>query len=709
MSKLILHHICRRAKFLTALVMLMPMQAWAQALEAIDYSSLPGSRVQLELQFSGPVPEPRSFTIDDPARLSLDFPGVIVNMQQRSINTDVEMMEGINVLEAGGRTRVVLNLQEIVPYQTRVEGNKVLVVLNEAPSPGVASRVAEPVGAEGTVPGIAGLASSPHIESIDFHRGEQGEALIQVRLSTPALGADIVQKGEELIATFPGAALPEELDRRLDVVDFATPVNVIDSAPSAQGALVSILMGNTLYDYLVYQFDNDLTIEIKPVSEQQREVARRERAQYTGERLSLNFQDIEVRAILQLLADFTGLNLVASDSVSGNVTLRLKNVPWDQALDIILKSKGLGMRKDNNVLVVAPQQELATQERLELEAEQQLMELEPLQTDYIQINYARADDLANLIRGEVNNLLSDRGSVSVDQRTNTLIVQDSSFSLEAIRDMVGRLDIPVKQVLIESRIVRASEDFGKDLGVRFGYSQNIRTGNTAVSVGGANAGEFTYSGRNAEGQLEPVCTGFCTDGDNEGYIVNLPTITEGSPARLQLAVGRLGSWLLQLQLSALLSEGRGDQIANPKVITVNQGEALIETGVEIPYQETTSSGATSISFRQAVLSLRVTPQITPDNRVLLDMEISQDSVGELDVLGTPTIDTNSMQTQVLVDNGETVVLGGIYTQRDRRDRSSIPFFGTLPYVGFLFEQKSRTSNKAELLIFVTPKILDEIL
>ncbi|MBI4005486.1 MAG: type IV pilus secretin PilQ family protein, partial [Gammaproteobacteria bacterium] len=448
--------------------------------------------------------------------------------------------------------------------------------------------------------------------------------------------------------------------------------------------------------HLAYQSDNLLTIEVKPLSKEEKEAIQKKKVGYTGERLSLNFQDIEVRAVLQLIADFTGLNMVASDTVTGNVTLRLKNVPWDQALDIILKSKGLGMRKDGNVIMVAPQEEIAAREKLELEASKQIEELAPLHTEFLQVNYAKAGELASLIQAEENNLLSERGNVTIDERTNTLIIQDVAASLESIRQLVNKLDIPVRQVLIESRIINADESFSKDLGVEFGVSKNTLEEDPStpdIIIGGGLPGD-----------TEGVGTAFVTD-DIENLMVTLPVV--GATGSFKLAYGIIGSYLLQLELTAALAEGRGEDIASPKVITANQREAVIESGVEIPFQEASSSGATSVSFKKAVLALRVTPQITPDDRILLDLKVNQDTRGSPDVLGVPPINTRNVSTQVLVNNGETVVLGGVYSQSTNRTSDRIPFFGDLPYVGFLFKRTTEDNEKSELLIFVTPKILKE--
>ena len=442
--------------------------------------------------------------------------------------------------------------------------------------------------------------------------------------------------------------------------------------------------------------------------DEQEKAARKAQVGFTGERLSLNFQDIEVRAVLQLIADFTGLNMVASDTVTGNVTLRLKNVPWDQALDIILKAKGLGMRQIDNVIMIAPNEEIAAREKLELEASKQVEELAPLHTEFIQINYAKASELAVLIKAEGNSLLSERGTVTIDERTNTLIIQDISASLESIREMLLKLDIPVRQVLIESRIVNADESFAKDLGVRFGYSKDTKQNNAIsradIGPGGHNDPVVVFGGQEPGNIDFGGSTGFTTD-NLENLLVDLPALATGASA--SLIVGKIGSYLLQLELSAMIAEGRGEDIASPKVITTNQREALIESGVEIPYREASSSGAATISFKKAVLSLTVTPQITPDDKILLDLSVHQDTLGADTIAGIPTINTKNISTQVMVDNGETVVLGGIYSRSEINAIDRVPFFGDLPYVGFLFKRTSVSESKSELLIFVTPKILKD--
>ncbi len=666
-----------------------PLAALAASLDDVSYTSLPGDRVQIKLQLSEAQAEPPlSFTIDNPARIAFDFPGATLKLDQKSQTIGVGAAHSVSAVEAGGRTRVVLNLVQLVPYDVKVEGNAVLVTLEGAPA--VVTDDAQSVTMPGTATGAA-------LEAIDFRRGPGGEGQIVVDLSDPAIGVNIQQEGDQVIIDFVDTTLPENLDRKLDVVDFATPVKEIDTKTFGNGVRMVVTPTDGLFEHLAYQSDDIFTLEFKPLTKAEEEELRKEKFGYTGERLSLNFQNIEVRAVLQLIADFTGLNMVASDTVTGNVTLRLKNVPWDQALDIILKSKGLGMRQAGNVVMVAPQEEIAAREKLELEAQQQIAELAPLRTEFVQINYAKASDIQALLKAEANNLLSERGNISVDERTNTLLVQETAEKLAEIRKLVQTLDIPVRQVLIESRIVIANEDFSKDLGVKFGYSHT----DDQKDIAGRDL--FSTVGGKIEGDTEFAAgtTSFNTDG-KDNYIVNLPVTSPA--AALGLAVGKIGNYLLQLELSALQAEGRGEVVSSPRVITANQKEAVIEAGTDIPYQEATSSGATSVSFKKAVLSLRVTPHITPDDRVIMDLQVTKDSVGQV-FAGVPSIDTNNITTQVLVDNGETVVLGGVYEQENRSDVRRVPFFGEMPYLSWLFKNTAVTSDKQELLIFVTPRIL----
>ena len=702
-------HIVTNSFSLVVLFAIAGLSATVQAatLDNISYSVLPGERVQLQIELSEPMDgEPLHFTIDNPARIALDFPNTELGSVKKSQSIDVGVAHSVSAVEAAGRTRVVLNLVKSVPYEIEVQGSSVIVTLG-------ASDVITADALTGALPSsslssMKAGGTSSSIEGIDFRRGDDGEGRIIVTLSDPSISVDMNQVGGKIVLDFIGAGLPSELDRKLDVIDFATPVKEIDTKGSNNGTRMMISTTAQQYDHLAYQSDNTFIVEVRPLSEQDQET-RKEKAGFTGERLSLNFQDIEVRAVLQLIADFTELNMVASDTVGGNVTLRLKNVPWDQALDIILKAKGLGMRQIDNVIMVAPNAEIAAREQLELESSRQVEELAPLYTEFIQVNYAKASDLANLIKAEENNLLSERGSVTIDERTNTLIIQDITASLESIRQMLSKLDIPVRQVLIESRIVNADENFAKDLGVRFGYAKNTKQANPEIlnsreAIGPNPRDPVAVFTGSEEGNVDG--SGGTAREGIENLLVDLPALASGAGA--SLIVGKIGSYLLQLELTALVAEGRGEDIASPKVITSNQRTAIIESGVEIPYQEASSSGATTTAFKKAVLSLEVTPQITPDDRVLLDLSVSQDSPGVAVVGGIP-INTRRVQTQVLVDNGETVVLGGVYTRNESKGIERVPFFGDLPYVGFLFKRTSTSEQKSELLIFVTPKILKESL
>jgi len=672
---------------LITLIILYLCCAYLQAavtLDEISYSSMPGDRVQIDLKFSEPLTdEPVNFTIDNPARIAVDLPGVSLNLAERNQSIGIGMAHSLAAVEAGGRTRVVVNLVRPVSYEMTSQGNTVRVTLGS----GVSAASGAAVAAAALAGPRASSGASSEIDKIDFQRGDGGEGRIIVTLSDPSVGVNMGQESGQIVVDFLSTNLPTELDRRLDVVDFATPVKEIDTSTYAGGSRMLISTVTDQFDHMAYQSGNVFTIEVRPLSQEEKQAQAKEKFGFTGERLSLNFQNIEVRAVLQLIADFTGFNLVATDTVTGSVTLRLRNVPWDQVLDIILKAKGLAIRKDGNVMLVAPTEEIAAREKLELESQQQVTELSPLRTEFIQINYAKASDLSALIQGSESNLLSGRGNVSIDDRTNTLIVQDVATSLEAIRNLIAKLDIPIRQVMIESRIVNADETFSKDLGVQFGYTKRSRDAMT-------NEGIATM-GSAAEFDLEPTA---------DNFLVNLPV---AGTSGIGFAVGKIGSYLLQLELSALLAEGRGEDIANPKIITANQTEAVIESGVEIPYQEASSSGATSTSFKKAVLSLKVTPQITPDDRIILDLAVNQDSQGATTSEGIPVINTKNVTTQVLVNDGETVVLGGVYTQTDRHDSDRVPFFGDLPYIGFLFKNNRIRNTRNELLIFVTPRILND--
>jgi type IV pilus assembly protein PilQ len=693
-------------------------------LESIDAQATSGDKVELTLRLSDAAPTPLTFTVDNPARIALDLPSTSVAMTSRRVDVKQGVLDTVNVAEANGRTRVVLNVDSLVPYETRVQGNTIVVSL-ASPGSGRAlqssaapSNLAAAASQRSTAP-ISGVRS---IENVDFRRGKDGSGTIVVSVTDSKVPADLRQEGGKIVVNFAKTAIPENLLQRLDVVDFATPVSSVDVVRAGDGARLVIAASGD-YEQLAYQSDNVYTIEIKPVVKLPPEL--RDKKEYVGERLTLNFQDIETRAVLQLLADTSGQNMVISDSVSGNVTLRLQSVPWDQALDVVMRTKGLDNRQEGNVIFIAPAAEIATREKELLSARKEAQELAPLRTEYLQVNYAKAADLAALIKSGAGSLISERGSVAIDERTNTLLLQDTSERLADIRRLVSTLDIPVKQVMIEARIVIVSDDYSRDLGVRFGANAAFNQGGSdglgflgnAVgdddedsigispfpNVGGI--GTPTVGDDNDAGQVRGVrLPGNAAD----RYLVNLPA---ANPAG-RLALTLLDSdYLVDLELSAAQAEGRGEIISSPRLITANQREATIEQGVEIPYQESSSSGATTTQFKKAVLSLKVTPQITPDNRVILDLTVSKDSVGQLVASATggfvPSIDTREIVTQVLVNDGQTVVLGGILETERRDAENKVPYLGDIPVVGRLFKQTTTTDNKDELLIFVTPRILRE--
>lgn len=670
----------------------------AQRLQSWDVVTLPGNKVQIKIDVvADDAPNMLSFSTDNPARIALDFPEATSALPRRK-EIGAGVVRSINAVESQGRTRVVVNLDRLVPYETKIEGDTVYLVLEGSSGLQPAKTQSSPLSMGATETPASASAVASRITGIDFSRGKAGEARITVGLSESGIPVNIDRSGGKILIDFLNARLPEDLRRRMDVVDFATPVTTIDSF-SQNGSVRLVVETEGEFEHLAYQADTKLTLEVKPITKEVREA--RARQEFNGERLSLNFQDIEVRAVLQIIADFTGMNMVTSDAVSGNVTLRLQNVPWDQALDIILKSKGLAMRQAGNVIMIAPAEEIAAREKSEFESQKQIEELAPLVSDLVQINYAKADDIASLLKAKENSMLSERGNVTVDQRTNTLLIRDTADKLQDIRNLVAKLDIPVKQVLIESRVVVASDDFSRDLGVRVGGAGVRSNGSRgAIAVGGSLSGTDTMVG------TAPLPVAMPSLGDR--LAVNLPAAnTSGTPASFALSV--LGSdYLIDLELSAMQAEGRGEVISTPRVITSNQNEATIKQGVEIPYLTAASSGATTVQFKEAVLGLTVKPQITPDDRIILDLTVSKDSVGQV-FQGVPSVDKRAVSTQVLVNNGETVVLGGIYEQERSEGVSKVPLLGDLPLVGALFRQTAKLDSKNELLIFVTPKILKESL
>ena len=680
-------------------------------LQAIDVQTLPGQQVQLTMRLSGPATEPLSFTIDNPARISFDLPNTALALPSRRIEVKAAGLDTILAAEAKDRTRLVLNLDRLLPYETRLDGNNIVVTLGSAnPQAAGGGSVARAPSSSSSSSSSAAASGPRAIRAIDFRRGSDGSGRVVVKLTDPRTQINQRQLGNQIVVDFSGAELPKNLMRRFDATDFGTPVSSFDVVRAGNDTRI-LINATGDYDHLAYQTDDQYVVEVSPVRKAAQQAD--DKPVYVGERLSLTFQDVETRALLQILADTSGQNIVISDTVQGSMTIRLQNVPWDQALDIVLRLKGLDKRKQDNVIIVAPAEELAAREKADLAARKDIAELAPLRSEYVQVNYAKAQDMAELIKSQGGSLLSARGAVAVDERTNTLLLQDTADRLADIRRLVATLDIPIRQVLIEARIVIVNDDFTRELGVRAGYT-GIRSNGSdgAIITGGSAAGVDTglssaLNNLATTGNVGPVDvpTGAAL---TDRYNVNLPVV---SPAgRLAFAV--LGSdYIVDLELSAAQAEGRGEIKSSPHVITANQKEASIEQGVEIPYQQAASSGATTVEFKKAVLALKVTPRITPDNRIILDLNVKKDSVGSVIVtsggVGVPSIDTREISTQVLVNDGQTVVLGGILETEDRSTIKKVPYLGDIPVLGNLFKQTSRTNNKDELLIFVTPKILHE--
>jgi type IV pilus assembly protein PilQ len=676
------------------------------ALQAIDVQALPNQQLQLTMRLSGPAPQPLTFTIDNPARISLDLPNTTLALPSRRIDVHASGLDTILAAETKDRTRVVLNLDKLVPYDTRVDGSNVVLVLGTAHA---AASAAAP-GTQ-TVAAAGGGSGVRELRSIDFRRSADGAGRVIVKLSDPHIRINLHQVGSQIVVEFADAGVPANLARRYDATDYGTPVTGFDVTRAGSGSRIEINASGD-FDQLAYQSDDQYVVEVAP----RRKAANApdEKPVYTGERLTLNFQDIETRAVLQLLADASGQNIVVSDSVTGNVTLRLQNVPWDQALDIVLRTKGLDKRKQDNVIIVAPQAELAAREKAELAAHKDVQELAPLRSEYLQVNYAKAADMAALIKGQTNSLLSPRGSVAVDARTNTLLLQDTADRLSDIRRLVATLDIPVRQVLIESRIVIVNNDFERQIGSVFGWTNVQRNGQNGLVTTTGNAagtdqiiGSALTSGTGAGSVYPPISTPTGSTAANR-YNVNLPV---GSPAG-SWALGILGNnFIVDLELSAAQAETQANIIATPRVITANQKQAMIKQGIEIPYQQSASSGATTIQFKDAVLSLQVTPQITPDNRIILDLDVRDDAVGTVVVasggVNVPSIDTREITTQVLVNDGQTVVLGGILQTTQREDDTKVPYLADIPILGHLFKSTDHEDDRDELMIFITPKIVHE--
>jgi type IV pilus assembly protein PilQ len=661
--------------------------AQAVTLEDVSFSSLPGERLEVTLAFDGQPPEPTGYTIERPARIAVDLAGTTSGLDSRSVPLGSGNAQSMTVVETKDRTRLIFNLAQLVPYDTVRKGNSLVLTIG-----GEGNAVASTAPSSSGTSAAAASGAGNALAGVDFRRGKEGEGRVVVDLGSASTQVDLSELGGKIRLTMPDLTVPDNLRRRLDVTDFATPVNRIDTYVEDGNAIVEIRPeGN--YDYIAYQSGREFTVSVEKLSQQEAEARREEKFPYTGDKLSLNFQDIEVRSVLQLIADFTGLNLVASDTVNGSITLRLQNVPWDQALDLILKTKGLDKRQIGNVLLVAPADEIAAREKLELETTKQIAELAPVRLDIIQVNYAKAGDIVGLIKAD-KELISDRGFVSSDVRTNTISVRETSAKLEEIRRLVSTWDVPVRQVSIEARIVRAQTNVAQNLGIRWGGAGYNVSGDNVFSVGGSQG---------AVGEARDAASGSGGGITFPGALAVDLGVTGDGASSFALGWGS-DNFLVDLELSALESDGQAEVVSQPRVVTADRQTASIKSGEEIPYQEASSSGATSVSFKEAVLSLEVTPQITPDDKIIMDLLVNQDSRGEV-TAGIPSINTNEVTTQVLVGNGETVVLGGIFQSEVATQVTKTPFLGDIPYLGALFKRTEHVNERSELLIFITPKIV----
>ncbi len=677
---------------------------WAQnAIESLNVTQQ-GGAVVLKINLKeAPAAAPAGFAVASPPRVALDFPNTVNALGRNSQEVGQGDLRSINVVQVGDRSRMVLNLKSPGAFETKVEGKSVLVTLSAATSTG-----ASPSAATSFAESRPGDSRSS-LRDIDFRRTPDGSGRIIVELGQSNTGVDIRQQGQTLVVDFQKSSLPENLRRRLDVADFATPVQTINTFVQGENVRL-VIEPKGLWEHNAYQTDTQFVVEVKPVKEDPNRLVQGSRGGYSGEKLSLNFQNIEVRAVLQVIADFTNLNIITSDTVGGNLTLRLKDVPWDQALDIILQTRGLDMRKNGNVVWIAPRDELATKEKLDLEQRAQITDLEPTRTEAFQLNYQKATDVRTLLTTTGQSVLSKRGAATVDARTNQLFVQDTPTRLEEVRKLIAKVDIPVRQVLIEARIVEASDTFSKNLGARLGFNQ--RSGDVLSLGGNSLNGTQAFVGGNLNAVTQSVgagtqVTGTPTIADTlsfSGAANGLNGINAGTVA-VTLANRSLTKFI-NLELTALEADGKGKIISSPRVLTADQIEATIEQGTELPYQSATSSGATSVTFRKANLSLKVKPQITPEGNVIMDVQVNKDSVGQVTTAGF-AIDTKNVKTQVLVDNGGTVVIGGIYTQNERDTLTKVPFFGDLPVFGNLFRNSARTNDKTELLVFITPRVVSD--
>ncbi|BBP68417.1 fimbrial protein [Pseudomonas sp. Seg1] len=672
-------------------IALMSPMVLAANLKTLDVAALPGDRVELKLSFDGPPPQPKGYTTDSPARIALDLLGVASQLASKNLDLGSGNARTATVVEAKDRTRLIVNLTQPAPYNTRVEGNNLFVVVGQG-APASAPRPAAVAPVRATAAGAPAKAFVPKtkaIRGVDFQRGTAGEGNVVIDLSDPTIAPDIQEHDGKIILSFARTQLPDKLRVRLDVKDFATPVQFVNAAATGDRAIITVEPSGT-FDYSTYQTDNKLTVSIRPMTVDDLQKRNADRQAYVGDKLSLNFQDIDVRSVLQLIADFTNLNLVASDTVQGGITLRLQNVPWDQALDLVLKTKGLDKRKIGNVLLVAPADEIAARERQELESQKQIAELAPLRRELLQVNYAKAADIAKLFQSvtSAEAKIDERGSITVDERTNNIIAYQTQDRLDELRRIVAQLDIPVRQVMIEARIVEANVDYDKSLGVRWGGSiQNKGNWNTS----GVSNGSSTTIGT-------PGST------STNSPFVDMGTVNNTSGIGIAFITDNV---LLDLELTAMEKTGNGEIVSQPKVVTSDKETAKILKGTEIPYQEASSSGATSVSFKEASLSLEVTPQITPDNRIIMEVKVTKDEPDYLNkVQDVPPIKKNEVNAKVLVNDGETIVIGGVFSNTQSKVVDKVPFLGDVPYLGRLFRRDVVSEKKSELLVFLTPRIMN---
>ncbi|MGE5616845.1 MAG: type IV pilus secretin PilQ [Bacillota bacterium] len=701
--------------------------AWAQAknaVESINFSSVQGGRTIVKIGLKEPLAAvPQAFQVTNPPRIAIDLPDTVNALGRNQVQAGEGDLRSVSVVQTPNRTRVVMNLTRNLTYTQALDGNTLVVTVEGAAA---ATSTAPVATAPNTATTFAeaqpGTATRYNLRDVDFRRGNSGEGRVVVALSSANVGIDIRQQGRQLLVDFVNTDVPKNLVRRMDVGDFATPVRFVDTFEQGGNARM-VIEPRGLWEYSAYQTDTQFILEVKPVKEDPNRLVQSATPGYAGEKLSLNFQNVEVRAVLQVIADFTGLNIITSDTVGGNLTLRLKDVPWDQALDILLQAKGLSKRKNGNVVLIAPTDELAAKEKLALEATAAISDLEPVRTESFPLSYAKAEDLRKMLADKDQKILSKRGTATFDERTNTVFVQDTGGRLEEVRRLISQLDIPVRQVLIEARIVIADDTWGRQLGARFGtqsafHSNNYNYGvsgtlfdtgttvaNNPVSRGSASlVSPFVTSGSSSFTALTPM------GGQPEQLNVNLPV--PGAAGALALSILNLGSGnLVNMELSALEADNRGKVVSSPRVITADKKKAIITQGTEIPYQTASASGATTVSFKPATLELSVTPRITPDDRIIMDLDVKKDTLGQLVNAGAagniPSIDTRKISTQVLVDNGDTIVLGGIFEQETRITTNKVPFLGDIPIVGNLFKRTTQQDDKTELLIFVTPKIVKD--